>query len=273
MTRAGYAADLGVLRGLLFDLAEARLSAQMTAHAQNYHTLGVEDISDPQAQGLEIRMAGLDEPVRVIIGKPGKFPNSRYVRLAGHAQSWRIDHSLEIAREPGAWLQKKLLAVPAERIQHVRIRHAEVGGELLIESRGKGSHEFVLSQPPLPKDRQVAESQVYRVASALSALQLTDVALVQALKGERIPVAVTMFGLHDGVNIEVSTFTNDGQQYITLKASVADNHGRSEQETADAREFAKDTNARVQGWAFVLPEPTQRALTLALEKLLQEEKV
>ena len=271
-SRGGYPADLEVLRNTLFNLAEARLTAMMTAKPENYRKIGVEDISDTQAQGLQILINGLNEPVRVIVGNQGKFPDTRFVRLAGHTQSWLINNPLEVDRDGAAWLRKEILDISPERMKSVHIRHADDGSEILIESRALGSYEFVLSRPVVPEGRKAAESQLSQVANALSSLQLSDVASMQSFKEEIVPLTVTTFRLFDGLKIDAKSFASDEKKYVTLNINFQESHERSQENSAAAREFAEKTKSRVEGWAFVLPAKIQQALIPRLEELLLAEK-
>ena len=270
--RGGYPADLEMLRYTLFNLAEARLTGKKTASPENYRKIGVEDISDTQAQGIQILIEGLEEPVRVIVGNQGRFPNTRFVRLAGHAQSWLINNSLEVGRESTAWLRKEILDISPERIRSVHIRHADGGSEILIESRGIGSYKFALSRPVAPEGRKVAESKLYQVANALSSLQLSDVASMQSFKEEIVPLTVTTFRLFDGLKIDAKLFASDEKKYVTLNITFQESHERSQEDSVAAREFAEKTNSRVKGWAFVLPAAIQQAFIQRLEELLLAEK-
>ena len=67
----GYPADLEMLRYTLFNLAEARLTGKKTANPENYRKIGVEDISDTQAQGIQILIEGLEETGTRDCRKPG----------------------------------------------------------------------------------------------------------------------------------------------------------------------------------------------------------
>ena len=54
--RGDYEADVGVLREVLLQLANATITEEKTSNVAHYEKLGVEDVSGEQAQGLMLKL-------------------------------------------------------------------------------------------------------------------------------------------------------------------------------------------------------------------------
>lgn len=264
-----YEADMAVVRQAFNTLAKARLIAKKTAHPENYSKIGVEDISDAHAQGVQFTIEGAGEPVRVIAGKKGSLPDTQFVRRSGDVQGWLIDKKLDLNREGAWWLRKDILDIPPERIKSVRISHMD-GGEVSIENRGTEDYEFMLAQA-VPEGRKVSESELYQVANALSSLQLRDVASLQSFKEEILPSTITTFRMFDGLQVDARTFSDGKKAYVILDIEFNEEHVAAQPGSVPAREFAEKMKSRMEGWAFVLPTITQDAMVKRLEDILLHE--
>ena len=58
-------------RKLITSLADAKLVEEKTSKPESYATLGVEDISNAAAGGMQIEIDGPKQPVKLIVGKQG----------------------------------------------------------------------------------------------------------------------------------------------------------------------------------------------------------
>ena len=94
--RDGYEADYAMVRSLFTNLAEAKLIEAKTSNPDNYSRLGVEDIEEANAQGVQFSIEGLGDPVKIVAGNPGTVgKNSQYVRRVGEKQGWLINKKLK----------------------------------------------------------------------------------------------------------------------------------------------------------------------------------
>lgn len=281
--RNGYEADIDAIRAVFNDLAEARLIEIKTSNPENYARLGVEDITDASARGVQFSIEGLDEPVSIIAGeKDSTRKDSQYVRRTGEQQSWLINRNLDLNRNMTRWLRKDILDIPPERIKSIKIKHAD-GSEIKIENRETSAYEFTLLTP-LPKDKKVSESELYQVANALSSLQLRDVALLEKLDGKKADQVVTTFTTYDGLTITAKSHSVAEEIYFAfgiefdaknVAQDVENEPGQplSALDAAAAEELARKTASRVAGWAFVLPIITRDALIKKLEDFILDENV
>ena len=267
--RDHYEADIAVVRNAFDTLAKARLIEKKTAKPNNYGMIGVEDISDALAQGIQFAVSGLEEPVVVVVGKEGSLQNTQFVRRAGDTQSWLIDRKLVLNRDGAWWLRKDILDILPEQIRSIRISHRD-GSEVLIESTSQEGYEFALGQP-IPKGKKVSESELYQVANALSSLQLRDVASLQSFKEEILPSAITTFRMYDGLRVVATTFSKGKETYVKLGIAFDDADGLVQSDSAKVEEFVQKTRSRTQGWAFILPSITQDAMVKRLDDILLQD--
>ncbi len=281
--RDSYEADITIIRTVFNDIAEAKLIETKTSNPENYAKLGVEDITDANAQGVKFSIEGLGEPINIIAGKDGSTgKNSQYVRRAGEKQSWLINKKLNLNQDVTKWLRKDILDIPPERIKSVKIQHPD-GSVVTIENKGTQEYEFTLINS-LPEGKKISESEIYQVANALSSLQITDVASLDKINEEAAEPTITTFMTFDGLTITAKTFLHGEETYTMFdigfnKNHVAENINQELDEldsainsaSITAQELVQKTAPRLMGWAFVLPTITQEALVKKLENFILEE--
>ena len=259
--RAGYEADFMAVRTLINNLAQARLIESKTSNPDNYSKLGIEDISNANAQGVQISIDRLDTPVNIIVGNKGSTgKNSQYIRRTSDQQSWLMNKHLDINREASHWLRKDIFDIPPEHIKSVSIQHPD-GTLVRIENEGNKDYDFALINV-LPEGKQISESDIYQVANALSSLQLRDVYSLKNLPGKEIKPVITSFSTYDGLNITARTFLSEQQSYTVFEVEVDTNQiGKSK----TTEEFVTNIAPRIEGWGYELPTITQNAMVKKLE--------
>ena len=281
--RDGYEADFAIVRSVFNNLADAKLIETKTSNPDNYNRLGVEDIENPQAQGVQFSIEGLGESIDIIAGKVGSVgKSSQYIRRVGEEQSWLIDKKLNINKDVTAWLKKDILDIPPERIKSIQIQHAD-GTVITIENTGAEEYEFKLLNP-LPEGEIISDSEIYQVANALSSLQLTDVASQESINQESVQPVITTFLTFDGLTLTAHTYTIEGQAYsefsVEFNAENVSENVVKEADSSDlaiisdpdaAREFAQEIAPKLERWAFVLPTITQEALVKKLKNFILAE--
>lgn len=285
--RDNYIADIGAVRKTFNNLAEAKLIEAKTSNPDNYKKLGVEDVTKPNAQGVQIVIDGLDQEVNIILGNKGKAGDkTQYIRRVGEQQSWLINKNLDLNKDATNWLKKDILDIPPERIKSIQIKHSDES-VIDLENKGTEQFEFVLLNS-LPEDKKVSESEIYQVANALSSLQLTDVVSSEKIEAESVKHVLTTFQTFDGLSIEANSYIIDDQMYTKLQikfnpdlvdASKSNNQNadsgydaavRSDPEAAQA--LATKVGPKLDGWAYILPTITQEALIKTLDSFAVDEK-
>jgi hypothetical protein len=235
--KEGYPADTGKLRGLLLNLADARLLQEKTAHAERYADLAVEDVKNKDAKGVLIKLEGLAEPAQLIIGNGSSHGGGTFVRRPNDNQSWLAQGQIRVDRDPVQWLDTALIDIAPDRIAEIELNKAQ-GKSLRLFRQEPGNGNFQLGG--LPSGRELAAPDVVGgLASTLSGLKLEDVV---AGKNPPQPEDNLLLKAHyrtfDGVNVEAVAWPRDGKHYASFSASLdqaaADKAIQSEQAKADA---------------------------------------
>lgn len=133
----GWPANQREISRALFRLGEARRIEAKTADPSLHARLGVEDISLADAKGAELRFEGGGEPLALVVGRNHPGLGGSYVRVSGDEASWLIDADLSPAREPVAWLDRRLVDLPLARTERVRVQPAD-GPDFTLVRDGEG---------------------------------------------------------------------------------------------------------------------------------------
>lgn len=235
--KEGYPADTGKLRGLLLNLANARLLQEKTANTERYKELGVEDLKNKEAKGVLIKLEGLAGPAQLIIGNGSNHGGGTFVRRPGDTQSWLAQGQIRVDRDPGQWLDTALTDIASGRIAEIVLSQVQ-GKTLRLFRQEPGQADFQLAN--LPAGRELAGPDALGgLASTLTGLKLEDVVAAKTHpRPEGIQPLQGRYRTFDGVNVEVSAWPQDGKHYASFSAfldqAAADKAIQSEQDKAKA---------------------------------------
>lgn len=276
--RSDYEADIGLIRNEFDSLKDAKIIEAKTSNPENYSKLGVEDLSDSDAQGVKFSIEGLTNSVSIIVGKNGTGnKNTQFVRRTDDSQTWLIDKKLNLKRDVTQWLRKDIIDIPPERIKKINIQHPSQES-INIENTGKAENEFKLINT-VAEGEKVSESEVYQVVNALSSLQITDVVLLEKVLVAEITPVVAKYYTYDGLTITVNTIEQDEETYSYFKIAfnaenVVKNSKVNEADSVlnsdpeEAEKIAKTLTDRISKWAYVLPDISQDALVKRLDNFI-----
>ena len=279
--RAGYAADLDVVRSALLGLARMERTEAKTSNPELYSKL---DLQDPTVEGspaVQVQLLAGDQSLAdVILGRSSPSrgdPNQRdyYVRAAGNPQSWLVETDTELSTSVDAWLAREVLELEQSRIRAARVRPAS-GDPVVVVRVSPGEENFELSGVPDGK-RIKYQFAVNDVARSFASLQLEDVA--PAAEVELEDAAVAAMETYDGLRVTLTGAERDGKYFATLQAAydsaltrepdmdLADNASLTPEEVqAEAAEL----NARWQGWVYELPGFDVRNITKPFAELVED---
>jgi hypothetical protein len=265
--RFGYPANRETLRGTLIALSEARREDAKTDRVDGWGRLGLRPIEDPEADGVELTLEGLDPAPKIIIGKSASGDTGgTYLRLASDedARAWLVSERIERPAEIGDWLDDRLTAIPIRRMRLVEIsaREGEPVRVARVETR---SRQFEIANRPEGR-RPLSNSIARSIARIVSDLRLTDVHPADSVDLPPL-LAETRFETLDGLRIVVEAFAAErrqGPRYIRLRAAVDSDAGDAVREQADT------LNRRFDGWLYEIPEYKFVNMTHTLEDVLEE---
>lgn len=207
--KGDYPADTGAVRALLQKLSDARLLEARTAIEQQYAELGVEDVKNASAQGVRVTLEGLAKPSRLIVGKTEA--GGTFVRRPEERKAWLAQGDLSIERSPAGWLDKDLADVSMERISDIVLTRSGVKPLRLL--RRKPGDAML----PAEKGKTADTAAVAELASALSNLQLQDVAGTQA--SPPADAITVRYGTAEGIVIDIQAW-RDEKPKAQLTASL-----------------------------------------------------
>lgn len=214
--KGGYAVDSGKLRDLLLKIADAKLVEQKTSNKDKYAALGVQDVSDAGAKGVQVELQGLAQPFDVIVGDANPH-GGNYVRRAGDAQSWLTAATINVDKEPANWLRKDVASIPASRIAHVTVTHAD-GSVVKIAKTAEADANFTLAD--VPKGREAGEAfTINGIAGALDGLRFDDVLPAKDAAPEANALKAR-FETFDGISVDVTAWEKDGKNRAVFVASL-----------------------------------------------------
>jgi len=257
MERGGYSADRQKLSRLLMSLGDLETIEEKTASPANYARLGVEDVKNEKATGVRIDLAGLEKPVSLIVGTVAGTRGS-YVRPAASPTSLLAQPQLSVEREPSNWLDRRVLDIPLDRVQEMRVKAAKSSYTATREQ--PDSADFTVS--PLPKGRELSSpSAANTVAGALGNLTFDD---VSSLAATTLPVgehSQTVYRLFDGTIVTVNGTKVDNDHWLTL--AVAFDVTQHQRFAATTAPPAKDEPADATQTAPASPTPAAKPRTAA----------
>lgn len=213
--RKDYPADGSKVRKLLLALADAQIREEKTSNANNYASLGVEDVSQDSATGKRIEIAGVDPAINLIVGKQGPGLESHYVRRAGEEKSWLVGADLDADAEPAEWLRKSILDVTADRVQSATIT-TKGAKEYSAVKNSRADADFKIEN--LPKGKELSfPSAPNSLATALAGLTLSDVHPASEFADK--PEARAVYRTFDGLVVEIDGWSRDDKYFVAARAS------------------------------------------------------
>jgi hypothetical protein len=268
MDERPWRADGGRIAQYLLTLAQAQRVEAKTDRAAMYPRIGVEDVSDPDATGVELRLSGKGGfDARVVIGKPHKPSGGRFARLSSTKRSWVVDADIGIDPDPLAWLDHHVVAVPLPLVESVRMRPRNAPEYTLVMRDDR----FRPDDAPSGAMRDSHAGD--QIASALVDFQAEDV----ALGGTHEPASQQLvYALVDGGTLAVSVWREGQRDWARIEAGVDDKKSSSWSLQSGRPEWEKEVRARAKKWRaqfmgrkFLLSQELARTLTLDHSQVLQ----
>lgn len=264
--RGGYTADTTKVRQALLALAELRYVEPKTAKPESYARLEVEDAGGKDSKSTLVTLADTKGALlgEAIVGKHradqlGGGEGGVYLRKPGNVQTWLAQGNLDIAGNTAAWLDKKLLDVPAAQVKQAVLTQPD--GTKITLTRDKQDEKLRLVE--MPKDKKLKyESVLDDAAGPLGALQLDDVRPAKDFDFPQTGVATARFTRFDGLTIAVELADKDGMSWARFVASG----------TGEAEKPAADLNATLSLWIYALSSAKAKTLRDKLDDLVETPK-
>jgi hypothetical protein len=245
--RADYPADPAKVHRFLISLGDAKIVETKTADPANFALIGVDDPTQPGAQGAEISVTAQDGKHSVIIGKP--FGDGDFARRGGENQSYTIAPAISADPEPKSWIDTKLIDVPSASIQSVELKPPAGTPGYALHRLKPNEEGFGFDGAP-PAGRQLVDAKTLAPTSmTLSGLEAEDVSSAADIDFGKATQAI--YTLTDGNVITLTGVAVNDKRWVEIKT------------TKDAA-----LNAKGQNRAFELASYRYDSLFRPLDQLL-----
>lgn len=254
--KQGYAADVGKLRELLLNLAQAQRIEPKTAVEASHPVLGVQDVEAEGASNVLLRVAGAGPELAVILGQNNSRGAGTFVRLQGDAQSWLVDRNLAAEKTASGWLQRDLMDIAANRVTGVEVQPPE-GGPVQIEANSGGEGDFRIAN--LPGGREPASAFVGdATAGFLSGLRIEDVRRAEGYTpAEDAQATTASFRTREGMLVAIKAHTAGGETWASFEVSLDEQAAAERIQGEQAREAMAHEQALKAAQASSQDEATQ----------------
>ncbi len=264
----GYPAAVAVIRRALMEIAALHIVEVKTNRPDKYPVLGVEGRPLKRSQVGIVKI--MDEKdasiVDLVIGKervaqtPGSSGN--YVRRNGEANAYLAEGELRLGSNPTDWVNTEIVDLDATRIQRV-VLQPDKGEAIVVDRADPKATSFTLQN--IPEGQEVSASTTVSGIGSLMLQTKFEKVVKAAAVASGTPRAIATVETFDGLVGIISYFPREKVAYVTLKFTQS--AGKS---SADLAKEIATLNARVGGWAYVLPEDKANLLKTRFSELVQK---
>ncbi|WP_374631017.1 hypothetical protein [Ferrovibrio sp.] len=293
--KAGYRAKIDLTRKNILGIAGLETLEPRTDKPELYSLIQVNEPKDYQpadeaakSDPGPILARLLDDKgqvlAAVIVGKVktrelGSRPAEIHVRKLGEARAWLAKGRVDLPADAGAWLDKDMVKIERARVAAAHVQHAD--GEKLDLVRtnaadGTSKDDFRPSRIPAGK-KVASQYDVNSLPGALAFISFDDVAKADSQDFSKATLSV--IETLDGIRVSIKSIpAADKKAWITLALDYdpalvkqdAENTVLLNEEAA--KKQVADSNARLQGWTYLVSEYTARDITRRLADLLEDDK-
>lgn len=241
--KGNYPADVAKVREMLLALGSAKVLEAKTAQKDLYSKLGVEDVADAAASGVQVELTGGKTPLRVIVGQQSSQGTAgTFVRRADQAQSQLVSGTINVPKVAAEWLKKEILDLQASNVVAASVIRPDA--TLTVRKAKREDQNFVVENLP-PKREVSSEFVANGLAGFVGTLNFDDVSARPA----DFAAPANAFKLDtmtfDGRTYSATLWEADGKQQMVISArfddALAQSHKPAEPPTpaADADAAAK----------------------------------
>ena len=291
----GYPARSELVRQTLLQLGNLRIVEAKTGKAENYPALEVEDRETQNAKSRAVRALDKDgKPLLdLLVGKarPARAmnPPGHFVRRVGDANAYLVEGELTLGATAQDWIETQVVDLPIDRVHQVTITPKD-GKPIVVSKANPEVQLYTLAEVPAGMEVK-ARATVSSMGGLLLDARLEKVRDARDFDGQT-PSATAEVQTFDGLTVTLARYDFEGAAWVTLEFAhtpervVAPapaptpekpieemNAGPAPvglRKSDEVAEEARALNARVKGWAYVLPSYKTRLLEKTLDDLLKK---
>jgi hypothetical protein len=164
----GYPADGGKVERLIEDLRALKVRSPVVSGSRYHGTLGVDE-DEPEARVRLWEKPSGEPTVELLLGTSPGYRSS-HARREGESEVYEVRGLMaqDLRPEPGAWVERKLVDVPVERIAGLSLTNPEGAFELARE----GADWLIVEG--LDESRDIDEKALDSLLRAVSSLSLAE---------------------------------------------------------------------------------------------------
>lgn len=264
----GYPVQGKTVQRALVALSELRWLEPKTQKPDRHAKLQLQntDAKNAKSRRLEAFDRSGSKLADVIVGKENLYlqaisEGGTYIRKPDENQAWLASGQLVVGGEPKDWLVNKIVNVPRALMTRAVIRHPN-GDVVTIEQTKSADRPFAIAGMPQGK-KLISNLYPKDIGRALENFEIHD-----ARKAENIPFTTE--------RTVVATFETRGGLVIRLRVTPINDTYWARMDTAGTKspnaqiqEMAKRIAARVNGWAYRIPEFEAVHIMKPLSKILE----
>lgn len=286
--RGGYPVLVDKVKELAVGLGQLRNAEPKTSKPELYAKIGVQDLGSKPAE--DDANAGATGPAlltlrddkdavvaSVLVGNTKWEGNQQsvYLRKAGEAQSWLAQGKLDVPTQVIQLVETKIVEVPRDRLRMASVTHPD-GTYAVVERETPEASSFTIRDVPSGRSPRTPTS-AEALATALASVTLEDVRPASAVRFTNADGTtagpVGEWRTFDGLVVTFQMVEEGEAAYAQVVAAFDENSAAAEITGAlkPADEVKKEVeaiNARVSGWAYLIPSWKAPTLKTKLEDLL-----
>lgn len=259
--KAGYPANLIMVRGLISAFSRSYLLEQRSAKKENYAGLGLDE--------ARMRTVSLytskEEPVATLmVGLQKAARDGTFVRRPDQDQTWLAKYNLAYNVAPEEWVSRELLAIPALAIKSITVTETDaMPVHIYREQEGGG-----VRLENIPAGKTVKDPvELSGVLAMFDPLTIEDVR----------PASELLSSSTDGLKLETFDgrtiqlrFNKDGEAtWVTLQAEYVPLSTHETESSKAAREMVEKILKHAEGYAFKLPIVIQDKLSIKMNNIVK----
>ena len=286
--RDNFPAKFDAVKSTLLKIADTSVIEKKTAIAEKYATLGVNDPTDADGNGVrvDIHDGTGEQLVALIIGneRQGRALGDAnyYIRRVGDEASYLVSGELDISAQVDDWLEADIVDIDTERVRQITI--TPDGDEPVIIKKEKPSDNFFTVANIPAGFKAKSRATVSSLGALLLSLRFEDVIAASnvASSTPRGKVEATTF---DGLTATLERFDYQDNEYVKFAFAfnaedvVSEQSAESENAETEAADQApsvaeevEQLNAQTGGWLYKLPDFKMRMLDKRLSDLIEPEE-